>query len=185
MHSYTFSEETPRIGIWRQTARSQGRNDGAEVAPCAWDPKMFSSWVGIPKGSVPAPKHHQVAGPERPAERVGGGGRGGGGSPCPAHSLLTHIKNPFRVIGWQGSSDFFFRACAWNTNQAASWLLHKLAPVTKKVIENEGSSAQLPVSRHHGGRHPDLQLVAPQKLGLQHPHLKQREFSLVSLREVV
>lgn len=60
---------------------------------------MFSSWVGIPKGSVLAPKHHQVAGPERPAE-------GWGGSSCAAHRLLAHIKNPFRVIGWQGSSDF-------------------------------------------------------------------------------
>lgn len=76
MHTHTFSEQIPRTGIWRQAARSQGRRDGAEVAPWVWDPKMFSSWVGIPKGSVPAPKHHQIAG-QRGQLRRGWGGVGG------------------------------------------------------------------------------------------------------------
>lgn len=52
-----------------------------------------------PKGSGPAPKHHRVAGPVRPA--WGEGGR-------PAQRLLTYTKNPFRVIGWQGPSQTFF-----------------------------------------------------------------------------
>lgn len=157
MHTHTFSERTSQNGIWRQTASGQGGKDGAQVVPCAWDPKMFSSWVGIPKGSVLAPKHHQVAGPERPAE-------GWGGSSCAAHRLLAHIKHPFRVIGWQGSSDSPPQGLC--TEYKSSSLL---APVTKKVIENEGSSAQLPVSRHHGGRPPRFTAGSSTKAGHQHP----------------
>lgn len=45
---------------------------------------MVSSWGGIPKGSVPAPKHHQVAGPERPVGGSAGGVWGKGGQPLPS-----------------------------------------------------------------------------------------------------
>lgn len=70
---------------------------------------MVSSWGGIPKGSVPAPKHHQVAGPERPAGatiRWWGLGEGRAAPAQPTDCSLN-TKNPFRVIGWQGSSKTF------------------------------------------------------------------------------
>ena len=38
----------------------------------------------------------------------GGGGEWSGDRGCPAQRLLTYTKNPFRVIGWQGSSQTFF-----------------------------------------------------------------------------
>lgn len=71
---------------------------------CAWDPKMVSPWEVIPMGSEPAPQHHRATRPQR-GQFWGRGSRERG---CPAQRP-PHTKNPFRVTGWQGSSQTFFK----------------------------------------------------------------------------
>lgn len=64
-------------------------------------------------------------------------------SPCPSQILLTHTKHPFRVAGWQGSSQVFFQGlCTEYKSSSLTGLPYKLSLVTKKVIENESSSSQ-------------------------------------------
>lgn len=117
---------SPLTGIWRQTASSQASKDGAQAAPCAQDPKMVSSRGGIPKGSVPA---------EGTTKSLGQSGHWWGhrGLPCLAQTLLTSTKDPFRGIGWHGSSRAFLRAHARNTNEAASLGCHTDWPQSPRM----------------------------------------------------
>ena len=64
---------------------------------------------------------------------------------CPAQRPLTYTKNPFRVIGWQGSSQtFFFKGlCTEYKSSGFTGLSHKLAPDTKTVIQNGGLSSRV------------------------------------------
>ena len=134
-------EWVPWTGIGRQTVRCQDRKDGDEAALCAWDPKMVSPWGAIPRGSEPAPQHHRATRPERPV--FGGGGSRERG--CPAQRPLTYTKNPFRVTGWQGSSQTFFLKglCTEYRSSSFTGLSHKLAPDPKTVTQNGGSSSRV------------------------------------------
>ena len=126
-------EWIPWTGIGRQTVRCQDRKDGDEAAVCAWDPKMVSPWGAIPKGSEPAPQHHRVTGPERPVLGWGWGGVERGERVSSPETAHLH-KESFQSYWLAGLlSDFFFlRACALNTNQAASLGCHTNWPQTPR-----------------------------------------------------
>lgn len=134
---------------------------------------MVSSWGGIPKGLVPAPKHHQVAGPERPA----GAGEGGQPSFSPQTALLH--KEPFQSYWLAGLLRlFFFGACVLNTNQVASLGCHTNWPQSPRKCYRvrEGPSdpaASVQASRWETPRSP---AGSPTKVGHQHPSSSAEPF---------
>lgn len=97
---------------------------------------MVSSWGGIPKGLLPAPKHHQVAGLERSV-------CGEGAAPVQPRDCSLH-KESFQGYWLAGLlTDFSPQGlCTEYKSGKLTGLPHKLAPVTKKVIQNEGSSSK-------------------------------------------
>lgn len=105
----------PWTGIWRQTARSHGRRDKDEVAPCSWGPKMASYWGGIPRAGCQPQSTTTLLG-QRP---VGvGQGRPPFSSPETAH---LH-KGSFQRY-WRAGLPTDFSpttACVLNTDQAVS-----------------------------------------------------------------
>lgn len=66
--------QIPRTGIRRQTARSHGRGDGAEVALCPWNPKMASCWGGIPRAQCQLQSPTKLPGQRARLGRWGWGG---------------------------------------------------------------------------------------------------------------
>lgn len=120
-------EWIPRTGTGRQTVRCQDRKDGDEAALCAWDPKTVSPWGVTLTGSEPVPQHHRVTRPERPVE--GGWSRKG---VQPRDRSLTQRILSELLAGRAPLRLFFLRACALNTNQAASLGYHTNWPQTPR-----------------------------------------------------
>lgn len=87
-----------------------------------------------PQGSRPAPKHHQVAGPERTFAGEGGAAQ------------LRHCSFAQRalsgLLAGRAPHGLFSALCTEYKSSSLTGLPHKLAIVTKKEIQNECCSSQ-------------------------------------------
>lgn len=132
-------QQIPQTGIWGQTARSHGRKDEAEIAPCPWNPKMASSPGGIPRARCQLQSTTRLPGQRGRLGRLGWVGW------LPFSSLETAQlhKGSFQsywLAGLLTDSPSPHGLCTEYKSSSLTGLPHKLALVTERVIQNEGSS---------------------------------------------
>lgn len=123
--------------MWRQTARSHGTRGEGEVAPCTCDAKMASSWGGIPKAGCQLQSTAKLLG------QRGQWGVGWGRQPLlqPRDDSLTQRILSELLAGRAPNRLFSPRGlCAEYRSSSLAGPPHRLALVTEKVTQNEGSS---------------------------------------------
>lgn len=117
-----------------QTPRHEGQRRSCSVYLRRQDGLLLGR---DPTGWVPAPKHHQVARPERPV----GGGVGQAALLQPRDDSLTQRILSELLAGRAPNRLFSPRGlCAEYRSSSLAGPPHRLALVTKKVTQNEGSS---------------------------------------------
>ena len=146
----------------------------------------LGSQDGLPLGSDPhGLRASSTAPPSHWAREASWGGWSRKGVQPRDRSLTQRILSEL-LAGRAPLRLFFLRACALNTNQAASLGYHTNWPQTPRQWYRMGALlAGWSASRHHGRRRPDPRLVVPQKRGFSTSYQRQSHFSLVSFRKIV
>lgn len=146
-----------------------------EVSPCTWDPKMASSWGGIPRVWCQL-QSTKLLGQRGQLRGCGEGGVGQAALLQPRDCSLTQ-RNLSELLADRAPNRLpppRHGLCTEYKSSSLTGLPHKLAQITKKMIQNEGSSQP-------GCQGPDIviggfqiPISSPNKsVGFSIPHQKQ------------
>lgn len=120
-------------------------------------------------------------------QQFGGGVWGKGGQPLPSPQT-AHLTQRIlsELLAGRGPQRLFYREglCTEYKSSSLTGLQHKLAPVTEKVIQNEGPTGPAASVQASQWETPRSPAGSPTKGGLQHPSSEVEPFHSGMLREI-